>query len=309
MSALRPLGLGLIRIAIAAIGVVTVVFFALRLAGDPVTIALPPGTPLDVRQIYRVAWGLDGPLWQQYLRYLARLAQGDLGRSIAFDRPTTQVIGDHLGVTLRLVAGAAAVGAAYTYFCAVFFWIAAEKRRYARPAHILGSINAVIFSLSDFVLAIAALVVFGLLFGMSFSPDKGQWNLLIGSFCIGLPFAAYFSLISRRLAEDHLGDPRIRFFTDAMSTTWVNFHGLFLPSLLRQLWSLLLLRFVWLAAGAFVVESVLGIRGMGYLTIHSVALRDLNVVQGVVLLIAVLSAVANVVADAIEGRSEQRLPS
>ena len=86
-------------------------------------------------------------------------------------------------------------------------------------------------------------------------------------------------------------------------------HGLFLPALLKRLWSLLLLRFVWLAAGAFVVESVLGIRGMGYLTIHSVALRDLNVVQGVVLMIAVLSAVANVVADVIEGRSRKGLPS
>ena len=309
MSAARSLALGVLRITVAAIGVVTVVFFALRLAGDPVTIALPPGTPLDVRQIYRVAWGLDGPLWQQYLRYLVRLAGGDLGRSIAFDRPTTQVIGDHLGTTLRLMGGAALVGSVYTYFSAVFFWVAAEKRRYARPAHLLGSLNAIIFSLSDFVLAVAALVVFGLLLGVSFSPDKSQWNLLIGSFCIGLPFAAYFSLISRRLAEDHLGDPRVRFFTDAMSTTWSNFHGLFLPTLLNRLWSLLLLRFVWLAAGAFVVESVLGIRGMGYLTIHAVALRDLNVVQGVVLLIAVLSAVANVVADVIEERSQRVLPS
>ena len=164
MSAARSLAISVLRIAIAAIGVVTVVFFALRVAGDPVTIALPPGTPLDVRQIYRVAWGLDGPLWQQYLRYLARLAQGDLGRSIAFDRPTTQVIGDHLGTTLRLMAGAAAVGAVYTYLCAVFFWVAAEKRRYAtRDASARGSVNAVIFSLSDFVLAVAALVVFGLL--------------------------------------------------------------------------------------------------------------------------------------------------
>ncbi len=309
MNTTRSVGLGILRIVVAAVGVVTVVFFALRIAGDPVTIALPPGTPLDVRQIYRVAWGLDGPLWQQYLRYIARLAGGDLGRSIAFDRPTTQVIGDHLGTTLRLMAGAATVGTVYTYLCAVFFWIAAEKRRYGRAANLLGSLNAVIFSLSDFVLAIAALVVFGLFLGVSFSPDKSQWNLVIGSFCIGLPFAAYFSLISRRLAEDHLNDPRVRFFTDAMSTTWSNFHGLFLPSLLKRLWSLLLLRFVWLAAGAFVVESVLGIRGMGYLTIHSVALRDLNVVQGVVLLIAVLSAVANVVADILEGDRRQEVPS
>lgn len=289
-----------LRIVLASLGVMTVVFVALRIAGDPVTIALPPGTPLDVREIYRKAWGLDGSLGEQYLHFLGRLAEGDLGRSLAFDRPVTELIAEYLGTTLRLVLGAVAIGASYAYLNAVFFWISAEKLRYARVAGALGSLNAIVFSLSDFVLAIVALVVFGLLLGVSFSPDTGRWNFLIGSFCIGLPFAAYFSLISRRLAEDHLKDPRVRFFTDATSTTWSNFHVLFLPTLLKRCWSLLLLRFVWLAAGTFVVESVLGIRGMGYLTIRSVAQRDLNVTQGVVLLIAMLSVIANIVADTID---------
>jgi peptide/nickel transport system permease protein len=295
----------ILRIVLASLGVVTVVFVALRIAGDPVTIALPPGTPLDVREIYRKAWGLDGTLIEQYGHFLTRLGQGDLGRSLAFDRPATTVIAEYLGTTLRLVLGAIAVAAAYTYLNALFFWISAEKRRYARFASALGSLNAIIFSLSDFVLAIVSVLVFGLLLGVSFSPDIGRWNFVIGSFCIGLPFAAYFSLISRRLAEDHLKDPRVRFLTDATSTTTGNFHELFLPVLLKRCWSLLLLRFVWLAAGTFVVESVLGIRGMGYLTIRSVAQRDLNVTQGVVLLIAILSVVANIVADTIDRRAQR----
>ena len=76
----------ILRIVLASLGVVTLVFVALRVAGDPVTIALPPGTPLDVREIYRKAWGLDGTLIEQYCHVLARLGQGDLGRSLAFDR-------------------------------------------------------------------------------------------------------------------------------------------------------------------------------------------------------------------------------
>ena len=294
------IGQAILRILLASLGVVTVVFVALRIAGDPVTIALPPGTPLDVREIYRKAWGLDGTLVEQYGHFLARLGQGDLGRSLAFDRPATTVISEYLGTTLQLVLGAVVIAVAYAYLNALFFWISAEKQRYARLAGALGSLNAVVFSLSDFVLAIVSLLLFGLLLGVSFSPDTGRWNFLIGSFCVGLPFAAYFALISRRLAEDHLKDPRIRFLTDATSTTVSNFHFLLLPVLLKRCWSLLLLRFVWLAAGTFVVESVLGIRGMGYLTIRSVAQRDLNVTQGVVLLIAILSVVANIVADTID---------
>jgi peptide/nickel transport system permease protein len=307
MTAFGSLALSGGRIIIATLGVVTFVFVALRVAGDPVAIALPPGTPLDVQEIYRRAWGLDGTLWEQYARFLGRLSRGDLGRSIPFDRPAVYVIAEHLGTTLKLMAGSAVVASVYGFGAALFFWIAAEKRRFARLADLLGSFSAALFALSDFVLAIVAVVVFGLLLKVSFSPETGRWNLVIGCFCIGLPFAAYFALISRRLAENRLRDPRVRFFTDAMSTRSSNFHWLFAGALFRQLWSLLLLRFVWLAAGAFLVESVLGIRGMGYLTINSVAQRDLNVIQGVVLLIAVLSVVANIVADAIETRIRRDL--
>jgi peptide/nickel transport system permease protein len=295
-----PAGFAALRILVASLGVVTIVFFALRVAGDPVAIALPPGTPLDVQELYREAWGLDGSLWEQYTRFLDRLWRGDLGPSIAFDQPAVDVIGEHLGTTLRLMAGAFSVAIAYAYLNALFFWVSVDKRRYARAAGVVGSLNAVLFALSDFVLAILAIVVFGLLLGVSFSPETGRFNLLIGAFCVGLPFAAYFSLVSRRLAEERIRDPRVQFFTDATSTGWANFHLLFVPALMRRLWSLLLLRFVWLAAGTFVVESVLGIRGMGYLTIRSVAQRDLNITQGVVLLVAILSVIANVAADALE---------
>jgi ABC-type dipeptide/oligopeptide/nickel transport system permease component len=306
MTRAGTVAFAVLRIVIASLGVVTLVFFALRVAGDPVAIAMPPGTPLDVQEIYRKAWGLDGSLWEQYMRFIARLWRGDLGPSIAFDRPALEVIGDHLGTTLKLMAGAFAVAVSYAYLNALFFWVSVDKRRYARPAAILGSVNAVLFALSDFVLAILAIVVFGLLLGVSFSPETGRFNLLIGAFCVGLPFAAYFSLVSRRLAQQHIRDPRVQFFTDATSTGRSNFHVLFLPTLMRQLWSLLLLRFVWLAAGTFVVESVLGIRGMGYLTIRSVAQRDLNITQGVVLFIAILSVMANVAADAIEQSTRSR---
>jgi ABC-type dipeptide/oligopeptide/nickel transport system permease component len=117
-----------LRIVLASLGVVTVVFVALRIAGDPVTIALPPGTPLDVREIYRKAWGLDGSLAEQYLHFLGRLARGDLGRSLAFDRPVTEVIAGYLGTTLRLVLGAITIAATYAYLNAVFFWISGHRQ-------------------------------------------------------------------------------------------------------------------------------------------------------------------------------------
>jgi peptide/nickel transport system permease protein len=299
----RALGFILVRIVLASLGVVTVVFLALRLAGDPVAISMPPGTPLDVQEMYRKAWGLDGTLWQQYLRFTGKLLHGDLGHSVAFDRPAAEVILSHLSATLRLMLGASLVAAVYAYLSTGFFWMAAEKRRFLRATELLGSVNAVIFALSDFVMAILAIIIFGLYFGVSFSPETGRWNLFIGSFCVGLPFAAYFALASRRLAESHLKHPQVQFFTDATSTTWRNYHSLFLPVLLRQLTSLLLLRFVWLTAGTFVVESVLGIRGIGYLTIRSVQQRDLNITQGVVLMVALLSVMANVISDASQSRT------
>ncbi|MGY4353230.1 ABC-type dipeptide/oligopeptide/nickel transport system permease component [Bradyrhizobium sp. GM7.3] len=73
----------LVRLARAFLTIAIVVTFAfvvLRAAGDPARALLSPETPAEAVEAFRKAWGLDAPLWVQYLRYLFAVGHGDLGQ-------------------------------------------------------------------------------------------------------------------------------------------------------------------------------------------------------------------------------------
>ena len=82
---------------------VTFTFFILRLTGDPATSMVGLDVPPEAREAFRVKWGLDRPLWTQYLIYLEQLAQGDFGRSFVGARPAWDVVAERLPKTLSLM--------------------------------------------------------------------------------------------------------------------------------------------------------------------------------------------------------------
>src|SRR5215510_1100415 len=93
------------------LGVTVIVFSLMHLApGDPISAMLPPDAPQEVVQMIRQQMGFDRPLPVQYWLWLTRVAQGDLGRSIATRRPVIEDIRSALGNTLILALAAACLG-------------------------------------------------------------------------------------------------------------------------------------------------------------------------------------------------------
>ena len=83
--------------------VVTLVFVAGRLSGDPLHHLVPPTTPEAQREMLRHQLGLDQSLPRQYLRYLAEVASGDFGVSFLARRPVVEVYAERIPDTLRLM--------------------------------------------------------------------------------------------------------------------------------------------------------------------------------------------------------------
>lgn len=99
----------LIRLARAFITiavVITFVFVVLRASGDPALALLSPETPVEAVEAFRKAWGLDAPLWVQYVRYLFAVGHGDLGQSMRDGRAAITVVAERIPVTLMLTAPA-----------------------------------------------------------------------------------------------------------------------------------------------------------------------------------------------------------
>ncbi|MEY9227863.1 ABC-type dipeptide/oligopeptide/nickel transport system permease component [Bradyrhizobium japonicum] len=88
----RYLAIRIGRAALTIVLVVTFAFVVLRLSGDPALMILGPEAPPEVLAAFRKAWGLDDPIWFQYLDYFGAIAKGELGRSMRDGRPAIELV-------------------------------------------------------------------------------------------------------------------------------------------------------------------------------------------------------------------------
>ena len=148
----------LLQATIVVLLVTTVTFVLVHLApGDPIALLLDrPGVTEEVRQQWRASFGLDRPLGEQYLRWIANTLRGDLGYSISFRRPVADMIGDALPRTLLLVGLALTLSFALGIVVAV---LQSERPGSARDRW-LGRMLLVLYSVPDFWFALVLLIVF-----------------------------------------------------------------------------------------------------------------------------------------------------
>jgi len=115
------------------VGIVTITFFlANQIPGDPVEIMLGPTPAQEQVEAIRARYGLDRPIHERYLTYLAGIATGDLGRSIYFDRPVAEMILLRLPVTLLLMVSAFA----FAIVTAIPLGVLSAKRRNEPADHV-----------------------------------------------------------------------------------------------------------------------------------------------------------------------------
>ena len=94
------------RALLTMIFVVTFAFVILRLSGDPALLILSPEAPPEAIEAFRQSWGLDRPLWEQYLRYFRAIAEGNLGRSMRDGRPALDLVLERVPATLAITVPA-----------------------------------------------------------------------------------------------------------------------------------------------------------------------------------------------------------
>ena len=104
---LRFLLIRLCRAVLTVALVVTFAFVVLRMSGDPALIIMSVDAPPEAIAAFRKAWGLDDPIWLQYLRYFSAIGQGELGQSMRDGRPAMPLVLERIPapVALTLPAG------------------------------------------------------------------------------------------------------------------------------------------------------------------------------------------------------------
>ncbi|MCA3417315.1 MAG: ABC transporter permease [Roseomonas sp.] len=301
---LRFLATRLARAALTIAMVVTFAFVVLRLSGDPAQIIMGADAPPEAVEAFRAAWGLDEPIWVQYLSYFWAILQGDLGRSMRDGRDAIVLVTERIPATLALTLPALAIKICLGIPAGIY----AALHRNSLADRVVMIIAVAGFTVPSFVLGLLLVLVFAVQLGWLPSGGQESWRHgILPVITLGLGGAAVLARFTRSAMLEVLGQPYIR-TASAKGVPWravVTGHAL--PNAAIPTVTIIGFMVGTLIAGAVVVESVFSWPGVGRLLVVAVANRDLAVVQCILLLVAITMVCANLIVDLLYGLLDPRL--
>jgi len=286
-------------------GVVTLTFITVRLVpGDPARLMEPPGTPETIIQLVRQQIGTDKPLHVQYGDFLAGLPRGDLGRSFRGGRPVGELIAAYLPNTLLLGIVAMAVATAL----ASIIGIGAALRRNSVVDRAALFLAAVAQSTPNFWLGVMLVLVFAVQLRWLPAIDmSGPESFVLPVATLAVTLLPLLVRTVRQSFIDALGDDHVR----AARARGIPEHRVLLIHVLKVA-SLPLVTLVGLQAGfvlggSVVVESIFNWPGIGTLALKAIQDRDFPMIQGTVLVIAIVFTLVNFVVDLVYAALDPRI--
>ena len=294
----------LISAVITLVVVSAVVFVVARLTGDPVRLLLPIEASNEEVARVRHDLGLDQPLPVQYLTFLARALQGDLGTSLRYQQPALTIIEGRLPATAYLAAA--------SMFVALLIAIPAGILSAARPGGVADGIARVVSLLGQVLpaywLGIMLIIVFAV--WLRWLPAAGAASptgVILPAITLGLWPTARISRVLRASLIEALNADYVR---TARAKGLVESRGVLLHALRNAL--LPAITVVGLSVGlvfggAIITETVFAWPGVGRLLLEAVSQRDYPMVQAIVLTFAGLFLLINLGVDLLYGALDPRI--
>ncbi|KQQ95335.1 ABC transporter permease [Leifsonia sp. Leaf325] len=287
--------------------VATLTFFAIHLVpGDPAQAILGgPGSQASQEALDRVRadYGLDQPLLVQYFAMLGRLVTGNLGDSYALRMPVAELIGGQLAGTVVLAL--LALLAAWLLAIGLALWSTGPGRVSRAVAQ---GVELTAASLPQFWLATVLIAVFSTALGWLPAVSTGTpTGLVLPVVTLAVPLAGFLAQLMREHLLIALEQPfALSARARGESATGIRLrHALrhaALPGINLSGWAV-----GYLISGAVVVETIFARPGLGRTLLRAVELRDVPVVLGVVLLVALVYVVMTFVTDALSRVADPRL--
>src|SRR4030065_869842 len=282
-----------------------IIFLILHLVpGNPVDNLLRPGSPPEVRGRLIKEFGLDKPIYQQYIIWLTNVFKGNLGVSITEQRSVAELLLLKLPSTLVL----GVVSFLISFILGV----------------LLGAVSAIkqntIVDYMGMILALLGVTVptfwLGLMFMLIFSVNLGWFpisgygdlkSLILPAFTLGLAGAGLIARVTRAsmleiAQKDYITIVRAKGISNSQVIIKHIFRNALIPII-----TLLGLRLGWIIGGAVTIEIVFNRPGLGRLLTDSLFRRDYPVIQGVLLLLIFTVMLGNLIADVLYAYADPRI--
>jgi len=298
------------------LGISVIVFLVIHLIpGDTITAMIGTQYKLTEAQAasLRAYFGLDKPLWEQYLRWILAAVRGDLGYSVRSGQSVMSEILRSFPVTLELALFSMVI--ALTLGLPIGILSAVRRDT---PVDLFGRLFALVgLALPNFWLGTLIILVLSVVFGImpnsgdyvSFTeaPLKNLSQLFFPAITLGFAFTASIMRTTRSamlevLRQDYVRTARGK---GVLERNVIVTHSL--RNALIPLITIIGVEFGYLLGGAVIVENVFALPGIGRLIINGIDQRDYAVVQGTVLFVAICFVLINLLVDIIYAYSDPRI--
>jgi len=279
------------------VGVSIAVFLMMHLIpGDPALAMLrgqPTVTEADVDRI-RHQLGLDDPIPIQYLKYAGRALRGDFGESVHSHRPVLEMIGEQASATIQLALAAMVIAVVLGVTLGTIS--ALRQNSWVDSLSMLVALFGV--SMPSFWFGLLLIYVFSLRLGwFPITGQGGLERLILPAVALGMDFAAITARLVRAnllevLRQDYILSARAKGLRDRVVVSRHALRNAMIPVL-----TIVGLQLGNLLGGAVVVETVFAREGIGRLAITAILSKDFPLVQGIVLLSAIVYVAVNLAVD------------
>jgi peptide/nickel transport system permease protein len=284
--------------------IVTFVFVALRMSGDAALQIYGADVDEAVLQALRESWGLDKPIWQQYLIYIGNIFQGDLGKSYLDGRDAIEVVMERVPKTLSLMW----ITAIVTFLIGIPAGIYSALHHNTAMDRFTMTLSVMGLSIPNFFLGVLLILLFSVTWRLLPSAGSETWqHYIMPVITMATAEAAVFARFMRSSMLEVLSQPYIR-TAIAKGVPWRKVvRGHALPNAAIPTVTVAGFFVGSLIVGGVITENVFAWPGVGRLLVDSVANRDLAVVQVAILLIAVSMVSANLIVDLSYGWLDPRV--
>lgn len=323
MRLLRAILLRLANMAVTLLGVAVIVFVVIRVVpGNPIAMMLPPGATAEDIARLEALYGLDKSIAEQFFIWFGNVLRGDFGTSISTRQPVLDLVLGRLPATLELSIMALVIAVILGGAMA----LTGTLRRGTRTEAAIDVTGGVALSVPDFLWGLVLILLFGVLWPIfhisgRVSPSLDfdfatefylfesvlrlrfdVWadlvaHMFMPALALAIPLAAIIAqLLKQSLKEtmhlDYVTLARTKGYSEARVITREALPNAVLPTL-----TLIGVQFTFLIGGTVIIERLFSYEGLGNMAIDAVINRDLPLIQGIVILFALLFTVVNLVVD------------
>jgi peptide/nickel transport system permease protein len=312
----------LLQAVVVMLAISVLVFTGVYAIGNPIDVLISPDATQQIREDTIRAYGLDQPLWRQYLAFLGRLASGDLGRSFVFNMPVLDLILSRLPATLELtllaVVGAVILGVPLGMY--------AGYRPESAVSKTIMALSVLGFSVPTFWIGLVLIFAFAVTLGWlpaggrgatasllgvewSFLTLEGLRHLLLPATNLALFKLAMLIRLARAGTRELMLTDTVKFARAAGESEWTILRHHVLGLIAIPIVTVIGLEFGSTLAFAVVTETIFSWPGVGKLIIDSIASLDRPVMVAYLMLVALLFILINLTVDLVYAALDPRLRS